>query len=220
MKEISLPHTPAALAVYYLVMPSEVSANLARFDGIRYGSSLLRRTDAEPFGKRTASAEQRGTVLRGSALGSRAERGSSALFSDFWGVYLETRKKYFGDEVRRRIMLGTYALSSGYYDAYYLQAQKMRARIREDFDRAFQEVDVVITPTSPGPPFHFGERTQDPLAMYLADIYTVSAPLAGIPGLSLPAGLAQRLPAGVQLMGKPFSEALLFSVGRAIEQLR
>ena len=179
--EVSLPHAPAGLAAYYVIMPSEVSANLARFDGIRYGSSTL-----------------------------QAE--------GLWEVYFQTRKQYFGDEVQRRIMLGTFALSAGYYDAFYLKAQKIRARIQEDFHAAFEAVDVIITPTSPILPFRFGERTTDPLAMYLADIYTVSANLAGIPALSAPAGVVNGLPVGVQIMGKAFDEETLFRAGKAIEQ--
>lgn len=189
VERVSLPHTPYALAVYYLIMPSEVSANLARFDGIRYGSSILReRKDIH----------------------------------DFTDVYFLTRRASFGEEVKRRIILGTFALSSGYYDAYYAKAQRVRALMREDFERAFERVDVLLTPTSPVLPFRFGERTHDPLAMYLADIYTVSANLAGVPALSLPFGEVEEdgvsLPIGIQLIGNAFAEPMLFAVGKVLEE--
>ncbi|OHA48673.1 MAG: glutaminyl-tRNA synthase (glutamine-hydrolyzing) subunit A [Candidatus Terrybacteria bacterium RIFCSPLOWO2_01_FULL_58_14] len=205
ISEVSLPHTPHALAVYYLLMPSEVSANLARFDGIRYGASILR--DSRP------------TPYRAEGSGSGFQIPDSR--KDFWDVYFETRRQFFGDEVKRRIMLGTFALSSGYYDAYYGRAQQVRALIQRDFTRVFTDVDVLLTPTSPVLPFRFGERLEDPLAMYLADIYTVSANLAGVPGLVLPFGAVEEdgrmLPVGLQLMGAPFAENTLFSVGKALE---
>lgn len=164
--EISLPHTEYALAVYYLIQPSEVSSNLARYDGIRYG----------------------------------------------W-----PRDK-FGDEARRRIMLGTYALSAGYYEAYYLKAMKVRTLIKKDFEEAFKKVEVIIAPVSPTPPFKLGEKVNDPLKMYLSDILTVTANLAGIPGLSVPAGFIDDLPVGIQILGPQFSEELLFQVGYTYEQ--
>lgn len=201
VKEVSLPHAPYALAVYYLIMPSEASSNLARFDGIRYGSSTLR-------------------VERGNTRKRDAETREKK-FQDFWDVYFETRRQYFGDEPKRRIMLGTFALSSGYYEAYYARAQKVRALIKKDFDTVFDEVDVLVAPTSPVLPFRFGERSDDPLAMYLADIYTVSANLAGIPAMSVPFGRVKEdgkeLPVGVQLMAKPFAEPTLFAAGKALE---
>lgn len=204
VREVSLPYSPYALAVYYLVMPSEVSANLARFDGIRYGASLLRETTRRQLQHAaSADAKQRENVV------------------NFWDVYFETRRKFFGDEPKRRILVGTFALSSGYYDAYYARAQKVRALIKRDFDRVFQEVDVLVTPTSPTLPFRFGERTQDPVSMYLADIYTVSANIAGIPALSVPFGAVEDeeklFPVGVQLMAQAFAEPLLFSVGKLLE---
>lgn len=156
--EVSLPHTQYALAVYYIIQPSEVSSNLARYDGIRYGFD----------------------------------------------------RSQFGDEAKRRIMLGTFTLSSGYYDAYYLQAMKVRTLIKKDFDEVFKKVDVLLTPVSPTLPFKIGEKAQDPLEMYLSDIFTVTANLAGIPGLSLPAGLVNNLPVGFQLLGPQFSEEKLF----------
>lgn len=188
IEEVSLPNTPHALAVYYIIMPAEASSNLARFDGVRYKNSTL---DLEAFA------------------------------GDFWDVYFTTKRDFFGAEVKRRIMLGTFALSSGYYDAYYTKAQKVRALIKKDFDKAFANVDVLITPTVPTLPFRFGEKTDDPLAMYLEDIYTVSANLAGIPGISLPFGNIEEdgstFGVGVQILGPAFSEGKLFDVARTLE---
>lgn len=184
---VSLPHAKYALAVYYIIMPSEASANLARFDGVRFQKSTL---DLEAFP------------------------------GDFWDVYTTT-KRFFGDEVKRRILLGTFVLSAGYYDAYYAKAQKVRSLIKDDFEKVFADVDVLMTPTVPTLPFKFGEKTNDPLAMYLEDIYTVSANLAGIPGISMPFGAIEEggktFPAGVQILGPHFSEGVLFDVARSIE---
>lgn len=200
IKEVSLPHSPHALAVYYIIMPSEASANLARYDGIRYGASTLRSSEL---------------------AGSDPAGAGSAWPSDFWNVYFETRQQFFGDEVKRRIMLGTFTLSSGYYDAFYVKAQKVRSRIKDDFDAVFEEVDVLVTPTAPTLPFKLGDKTEDPLSMYLADIYTVSANLTGIPGISVPFGLIEEggktFPAGVQLLGPAFSDERLFSIAKSIE---
>lgn len=186
VEEIRLPHSSYALAAYYIIVPSEVSSNLARFDGIRYG---LHTNDARSL----ASA------------------------------YGATRGNGFGTEVKRRIMLGTYVLSAGYYDAYYLKAQKVRRLIRQDFENAFKKVDVIIGPTTPTPAFAFGEKTNDPLSMYLADIYTVAVNLAGLPALSLPAGLVVRdtaqLPVGLQLIAPMNAESQLFNTAKEIEQL-
>ncbi len=182
--EVSLPHTDYGIAVYYLIATAEASANLARFDGVRYGY-------------RDPSATTVEEMYRGTKTGG------------------------FGPEVKRRIMLGTYALSSGYYDAYYLKAQKVRALIRRDFDEAFAQCDLIITPTTPTPAFKFGEKTDDPLQMYLSDIYTNSVNLAGVPGLSVPCGLIDgKLPAGMQIIGKPFSEDTLIRVAHAYEKAR
>jgi aspartyl-tRNA(Asn)/glutamyl-tRNA(Gln) amidotransferase subunit A len=179
--EISLPHTDLALPVYYLIAPAEASANLARYDGIRYGLSA--------------------------AAGS------------LWDTYRATRGEGFGPEVKRRIMLGTYALSAGYYDAYYLKAQQVRTLIKADFDAALAEVDVIACPTSPTTAFRIGEKVDDPLAMYLMDIFTLSVNLAGIPGISLPCGFdAAGLPIGLQLMAGAFREPLLLSAAFAYEQ--
>ncbi|OGZ45880.1 MAG: aspartyl/glutamyl-tRNA amidotransferase subunit A [Candidatus Ryanbacteria bacterium RIFCSPHIGHO2_02_FULL_48_12] len=183
IEEVSLPHTEHALSVYYVLMPAEVSANLARFDGIRYGLS-------EPADK---------------------------LFD----VYAKTRERGFGPEARRRIILGSYVLSAGYYDAYYTKAQKVRALIRKDFESVFERVDAIISPTTPTTAFRFGEKTNDPLSMYLEDIYTVPANLAGVPALSIPAGFSkEKLPIGLQLMGRIFDEGTLFALGKAFESAK
>jgi len=183
--EVSLPHTEYAVAVYYILATAEASANLARFDGVRYGH--------------------------------RAANPANLL--DHYG---RTREEGFGPEVKRRIILGTYVLSSGYYDAYYLRAQKVRTLIRRDFTRAFENVDALICPTSPEPAFKAGERTGDPLKMYLADIFTIATNLAGNPGISIPCGFAEvegaQLPIGLQLIGKPFDEARLLNIANAYEQ--
>ena len=179
IEEISLPHTEYALPAYYIINPSEASANLARYDGIRFGFS---------------------------------EKNKSLL--DF---YFKNRGKSFGEEVKRRIMLGTYVLSAGYYEAYYLRAQKVKNLISQDFEKAFKQVDVIMTPVSPCLPFKIGEK-KDPLSMYLVDIYTISVNLAGLPALSLPVGKIEKLPVGLQIIGKPFSEDKIFEIGKIIEK--
>ncbi|MDF1860037.1 MAG: Asp-tRNA(Asn)/Glu-tRNA(Gln) amidotransferase subunit GatA [Verrucomicrobiales bacterium] len=183
--EISLPNTEHAVATYYIIATAEASANLARFDGVRYGH-------------RSAEAD------------------------DLLGVYEQSREEGLGAEVKRRILLGTYVLSSGYYDAYYLRAQKVRTLIREDFSRAFEQVDVIASPVSPTPAFKIGEKSSDPLSMYLADIYTISANLAGVCGISVPCGTVaeggSELPVGLQLLGKPLGEADLLKTAHAVEQ--
>jgi aspartyl-tRNA(Asn)/glutamyl-tRNA(Gln) amidotransferase subunit A len=176
-----LPHAPHALSAYYLIAPAEASANLARFDGVRYGL----RVDGD---------------------------------SDLITMYDRTRARGFGAEVKRRIMLGTYALSSGYYDAYYGTAQKVRTKISDDFRAAFERFDFVVTPTSPGTAFELGAKTDDPLAMYLNDFCTVPMPLAGIPAISIPSGLSDGLPVGFQLAGPAFSENRLLGAAYALEQ--
>jgi len=183
VREISLPHTEYAVATYYIVAPSEASANLARYDGVKYGY-------------RSRSGE------------------------DLIDVYEETRGDGFGPEVKRRIMLGTYALSSGYYDAYYLKAQKVRTLIKQDFENAFKDVDVIITPTSPTPAFKIGEKMDDPLKMYLSDIYTISANLAGIPGISIPCGFSgEGLPIGMQILAKAFDEETILRVAYRYQEV-
>lgn len=179
--EISLPHTQYAVPVYYLIAPAEASANLARFDGVRYGP----REAADSL----------------------------------WDVFEHTRGARFGAEVKRRIMLGTYALSAGYYDAYYGQAQKVRTLIKQDFERAFADVDVIACPVAPTTAFKLGEKSNDPLAMYLEDVFTLPPSLAGICGLSVPCGFDQQnLPIGLQLLGPAFGEAKVLRVGQAYEQ--
>jgi aspartyl-tRNA(Asn)/glutamyl-tRNA(Gln) amidotransferase subunit A len=176
-----LPHAPHALSAYYLIAPAEASANLARFDGVRYGL----RVGGE---------------------------------SDIDAMYSATRAAGFGPEVKRRIMLGTYALSSGYYDAYYGTAQKVRTRISEDFRAAFDQFDFIVTPTSPWTAFELGSKTADPLAMYLNDFCTVPMSLAGIPAVSIPSGLSDGLPVGLQLAGPAFSESRLLDAAYALER--
>jgi aspartyl-tRNA(Asn)/glutamyl-tRNA(Gln) amidotransferase subunit A len=180
--EISLPHTDYAVATYYIIATAEASANLARFDGIRYGARV---DGADPI-----------------------------------ELYSKTRGAGFGPEVKRRIILGTYVLSSGYYDAYYLRAQKVRTLIRNDFLQAFETVDAIVTPTTPTAAFKAGEKSGDPLQMYLSDIFTISCNLAGISGVSVPCGFTKtpKLPIGLQLLGKPFGEESLLKIAHAYEQ--
>ena len=200
ISEVSLPHSEYALAVYYIIMPSEVSSNLARFDGIRYGHS----------------SKKSKTLLE---------------------VYENSRAEGFGPEPKRRIMLGTFVLSSGYYDAYYLKAQKVRALIKKDFDNAFSKVDMLVGPTSPTTAFKIGEKSGDPLSMYLSDIYTVPVNLAGLPGISIPCGpvrssrasgpfktrdsvasaTSNGMPVGFQIIGKPFDEETILRVAYQLE---
>jgi aspartyl-tRNA(Asn)/glutamyl-tRNA(Gln) amidotransferase subunit A len=180
IEEVSLPHTPYVLAVYYIIAPSEASANLARYDGVKYGYSY-----------------------RGDTM---------------WESMEKTRENGFGPEVKRRIMIGTYALSAGYYDAWYLKAQKVRTLIRREFDAVFEKCDALITPTSPTVPFKIGEKTDDPLAMYLSDICTLPINIAGVPAISIPAGFADGLPIGMQIISKHFREETLLRVAYAFEQ--
>jgi aspartyl-tRNA(Asn)/glutamyl-tRNA(Gln) amidotransferase subunit A len=178
---ISLPHTAYAIPTYYVIATAEASANLARYDGVRYGY--------------------------------RSAQGRT--LSD---MYRTTRDEGFGAEVKRRIMLGTYSLSSGYYDAYYLKAQKVRTLVARDFQNAFARVDAIVTPTAPTPAFKLGEKSDDPLAMYLADIYTVTADLAGIPGISVPCGQTKSgLPIGLQVLGRHFDEGTILRVAHVVE---
>ncbi len=180
VEQIELPNADHGLSAYYLLAPAEASANLARYDGVRFGM--------------------------------RSGNG------DLLSMYEDTRGDGFGDEVKRRIMLGTYALSSGYYDALYGKAQRVRTKIAEDFANAFEKVDVIVTPTSPSVAFKLGERTGDPYAMYLSDYFTVPMSLAGIPALSIPGGLSEGLPVGIQLAGPAFSEGKLLDAGHALEK--
>jgi aspartyl-tRNA(Asn)/glutamyl-tRNA(Gln) amidotransferase subunit A len=178
--EVSLPHTEYALATYYIIAPAEASANLSRFDGVKYGLSVEAPTLRE--------------------------------------TYERTRGEGFGPEVKRRIMLGTYALSAGYYDAYYVKAQKVRTLIKQDFDKAFEEVDVIVAPTSPTVAFELNARTSDPYQMYLADVFTIPANMAGICGVSIPCGMSEGMPVGLQILAKPFDETTMFRVAHAYEQ--
>ncbi|MBM3183179.1 MAG: Asp-tRNA(Asn)/Glu-tRNA(Gln) amidotransferase subunit GatA [Chloroflexi bacterium] len=179
--DVSLPHTKYALAAYYILAPSEASANLARYDGVKYGFSYQDT-------------------------------------SSMWEAMEKTKQFGFGAEVKRRIMLGTYALSAGYYDAYYLKAQKVRTLIKQEFDRAFEKYDALVTPTSPTVPFKLGERVDDPVQMYLSDVCTLPINIAGIPGISIPAGFVDGLPVGMQILGKHFDEATLLRIAFAYEQ--
>jgi aspartyl-tRNA(Asn)/glutamyl-tRNA(Gln) amidotransferase subunit A len=178
--EVSLPHTEYALATYYITAPAEASANLARYDGVRYGNRI---------------------------------EGN-----DLMDMYLKTRGQGFGPEVKRRIMLGTYALSSGYYDAYYVKAQKVRTLIKQDFDAAFESCDAIVAPTSPTVAFEQGSRMNDPYQMYLADVFTIPANMAGIPGISVPCGFSDGMPVGLQLLGKTFDETTLLGIAHVYEQ--
>ncbi len=177
---VPLPSTEAALAVYYIIAPSEASANLARYDGVKYGFSYT----------------------QGATM---------------WENMEKTRGLGFGPEVKRRIMIGTYALSSGYYDAYYLKAQKVRTLIRREFDAAFEKYDVLVAPVTPTTAFRIGEKTDDPFAMYLNDVFTLPVNIAGLPGISVPAGFVDGLPVGLQIIGKPFDEASVLRVAHAHE---
>ncbi len=179
---VDMPHAKFALPVYYLIAPAEASANLARYDGVRFGLSL------------------------------RKEGG------DIWDMFRDSRGKGFGAEVKRRIMLGTYALSAGYYDAYYLQALKARTLIRQDFDRALEQCDLLAVPTTPAVAFPIGKHVDDPLQMYLTDIFTISLNLAGLPGISVPCGFVDGLPVGLQFQGRAFDEATILRAARAYEQ--
>jgi aspartyl-tRNA(Asn)/glutamyl-tRNA(Gln) amidotransferase subunit A len=179
VEEISIPSFDQAVATYYIIAPAEASANLSRFDGVRFGH----RSEAE-------------TLLE---------------------MYENTRDEGFGPEVKRRILMGSYVLSSGYYDAYYLKAQKVRTMIMNEFKSHFEKYDAIISPTSPSVAFKFGEKVADPMSMYLSDIATISANMAGIPGISLPCGLSDGLPVGLQIMGKHFDEETILRVAHAYE---
>ena len=182
VQEISCPRFRYGLPTYYVIAPSEASANLARYDGVKYGFR---------------------------------SKESDSLIS----MYTQTRAKGFGAEVKRRIMIGTYALSAGYYDAYYLKAQKVRTLIKQDFEKAFESVDVLVCPTAPTTAFKAGEKTADPLSMYLSDLMTIPVNLAGLPGLSLPCGFdAQGLPIGLQIIANVLREDQMFQVADAYEQ--
>ena len=179
--EMSLPHTSYALAVYYILAPSECSANLARYDGVKYG-----------FSDREADT--------------------------MWDALEQTRGRGFGPEVKRRVMLGTYALSAGYYDAFYLKAQRVRTIIRREFEQAFENLDAIVSATSPTVAFELGAKTADPVQMYLSDVLTLPANIAGIPGMSIPSGMSDGLPVGLQILGKALGEETIFRIARALER--
>jgi aspartyl-tRNA(Asn)/glutamyl-tRNA(Gln) amidotransferase subunit A len=194
IRPIKLPHTRFALATYYVLATAEASSNLARFDGVRYG-------------------------LRVDPAGAPSGSGGAAPQRDLRAMYGATRDAGFGPEVKRRILLGTFVLSAGYYDAYYLKAQKVRTLIRRDFDEAFREVDVICSPASPTTAFKLGDKVDDPLAMYLNDVYTLPASLAGVPALSVPCALSTAgLPVGLQIIARPLDEETLFAVAAAWEK--
>jgi len=187
IEEVSLPHTEYALAVYYIISPSEASANLARYDGIKYGKSKI--------------------------------KNKKSKIKTLLDYYLRNRTEGFGDEVKRRIMLGVYALSAGYYEAYYKKAQKIRTLIKNDFEKVFEKVDVLMTPVSPFLPFKIGEKIKDPFSMYLVDIYTTSINLVGLPALSLPVGKVGDLPVGLQIIGKPFEENKILEIASIFSKI-
>jgi aspartyl-tRNA(Asn)/glutamyl-tRNA(Gln) amidotransferase subunit A len=178
--EVSLPNTQYGIPIYYIIAPAEASANLSRYDGVRYG---LRREGV-----------------------------------DMWDTFRQTRTAGFGPEVKRRIMLGTYALSAGYYDAYYLKAQQVRTLLRQDFERAFEQVDVMVSPVAPTVAFEIGAKTDDPLQMYLIDVFTVSLNLTGICGISVPCGFSEGMPVGLQIIGPALGESAILQTAYLYEQ--
>ncbi|QXD16791.1 aspartyl/glutamyl-tRNA amidotransferase subunit A [Rhodocaloribacter litoris] len=220
VRDVSLPHTPYGIATYYILTTAEASSNLARYDGVRYGyradEQAVRRAmkaEREALEAALRAAEEAGDDAAAAEARARLDAQESLLDR----LYAQTRTEGFGSEVKRRIMLGTYVLSSGYYDAYYARAQRVRTLIRRDFERAFETVDVLLTPATPTPPFRLGEKLDDPLSMYLNDVYTVTANLAGIPGLVVPGGRhPEGFPVGVQLLGPHFEEARLLRAGAAV----
>ena len=181
VKEISLPHSGLSVPAYYVIAPAEASANLSRFDGVRYGYRC-----EEP--------------------------------KDLLDLYMRTRAEGFGDEVKRRILVGTYCLSAGYYDAYYNKAQKVRRLIKQDFTSAFEEVDLILGPTCPNPAFEFGAKGDNPVDMYLEDIYTISTNLAGLPGMSIPCGFVDDRPVGLQIVGNYFDEARMLNAAHMYQR--
>lgn len=195
VRPVKLPHTKHAVATYYVIATAEASSNLARFDGVRYGLRVQ---------------------------GSAQKRGTSEQASGLRAMYGATRDAGFGPEVKRRILLGTFVLSAGYYDAYYLKAQKVRTLIRRDYESVFKDVDAIVSPTAPTPAFKLGEKTSDPLSMYLSDVYTLPASLAGLPAISVPCAPTKTaaLPVGLQIVGRPLDETTVLSVAAAVEAAR
>jgi aspartyl-tRNA(Asn)/glutamyl-tRNA(Gln) amidotransferase subunit A len=206
--EISMRHSRYGIATYYIIAPCEASSNLARYDGVHYGF----RADEKQM---LADLEAERTAL----VKAGKQKAADDLDSPLVRLYRQSRSEGFGPEVKRRIMLGTYALSAGYYDAYYLKALKVRRLIRQDYDEAFKQVDVLVGPCTPTPAFKMGEKLNDPLAMYLEDLYTVTANLAGIGGISIPCGFTRnQLPIGLQLQAAPFAEETLLRAAHLYQQ--
>jgi aspartyl-tRNA(Asn)/glutamyl-tRNA(Gln) amidotransferase subunit A len=221
VRDVSLPHTAYGIATYYIVATAEASSNLGRYDGVRFGHRAspdeVRRSLAEEraaLDAALAAAEANSDVPRLAAVKKLIDSQDAPLAR----MYALSRTEGFGPEVRRRILLGTYVLSSGYYDAYYGRAQRVRTLIRRDFERAFESVDLLLTPAAPAPAFRLGEKTDDPLQMYLSDVYTVTANLAGVPALVVPAPRRHPsgLPVGLQVLGRPFGESNILRVGREL----
>ena len=220
--EISLPNTDYALAVYYIIQPAEVSSNLARFDGIKYGYSVEKNSNDKI---QILNQTQNSNALKFNHL--KLIKNLKFKIKNLSDVYNYSRAIGFGDEAKRRIMIGTYVLSSGYYDAYYKKAMKVRTLVCDDFKHAFKEVDAIITPTTPTTAFKIGEKSKDPLEMYMSDVYTVSANIAGIPAVSIPCGfveshqpsaISHQLPVGMQILGPQFSEELILGLANAYQQ--
>lgn len=203
MIEVSLPSVKYALAIYYILMPAEVSSNLAKYDGIRFGHSIIKKQETRDNNQTNSNIQNQN-------------------HQTLEQVYSESRSEGFGPEAKRRIMLGSYVLSAGYYDAYYKKAQKVRTLVKQDFEKVFKEVDILVTPVSPTPAFKFGEKSSDPLSMYLSDVMTVPINPAGVPAMSLPAGFVERdgkeLPVGMQLIGPMWSEQTLLNTGYAFQE--
>jgi aspartyl-tRNA(Asn)/glutamyl-tRNA(Gln) amidotransferase subunit A len=217
--DISLPHSKYGIATYYVIAPCEASSNLARYDGVHFGyrtdePSMLAELEAERRAALAASGKPTGSNSTG------AEAALAAIDSPLVRLYRRTRAEGFGPEVKRRVMLGTYALSAGYYDAYYLKALKVRRLIRNDYDAAFEHVDLIIGPTTPAAAYRLGEKSNDPLSMYLEDLYTVTANLAGVPGISIPCGAtASGLPIGLQLQAPAFQESRLLRAAHRFQRV-
>jgi aspartyl-tRNA(Asn)/glutamyl-tRNA(Gln) amidotransferase subunit A len=216
LRPVTLPHMKYAISTYYILATAEASSNLARYDGVRYGH----RADFKKIEEKLSKDREE---LRNSMKGKSAAEIENAfvdLDSPLVRLYKKSRTEGFGKEVKRRILLGTYVLSAGYYDAYYAKAQKVRRLIKNDFLTAFEDVDVIVSPTAPTTAFKIGEKMNDPLQMYLNDVYTISANLAGICGISVPAGVhSNGLPYGIQFMGNSFHEKDILTAARRVEQL-
>lgn len=216
LKPVTLPHMKYGIAAYYILATAEASSNLARYDGIRYGHRAEFKKIEEELGKERDELRE---TLKGKSPAD-VEQAFAGLDSPLVRLYKKSRTEGFGEEVKRRILLGTYVLSAGYYDAYYAKAQKVRRLIKNDFLKAFEDVDVIVSPTAPTTAFKLGENMNDPLQMYLNDVYTISANLAGICGISVPAGVhSNGLPFGIQFMGNAFQEKDVLKAGRRIEML-